>query len=82
MNTNNQNVNQNVVPSNSPRKVILSNGILFRFGFQQIQGSDFSKVGEIIYNYLPNVNDLMFVQQSYCREHNIDEPFIPEDYGY
>jgi len=75
-------VNQNVVPSNSPRKVVLSNGLLYRFGFEQIAGSGMSKVGEVVYPVIPPVENLRAVQQEYCRVHSIDEPFNPADYGF
>ena len=76
------NVNQNIVPNNAPRKVALTHGILFRFGFEPIQGSGLSKVGEVVYLAIPEVEELREVQQEYCRVHNIDEPFVPSDYGY
>jgi len=75
-------VNQNVVPSNSPRKVVLSNGLLYRFGFEPITGSGMSKVGEVVYPTIPQVENLQAVQHEYCRVHNIDEPFNPADYGF
>jgi hypothetical protein len=40
-------VNINVVPNNSSRKVIMSTGILIRFGFEDMRGSGFSKCREI-----------------------------------
>lgn len=75
-------VNQNVVPTNSPRKVVLSSGLLYRFGFQSIVGSGLSKVGEVVYASVPPVENLRAVQQEYCRVNGIDEPFNPADYGY
>ena len=75
-------VEQNVVLSNSPRKAIVPSGILFRFGFQPIAGSIFSKVGETLCHTLPLVDELKAAQQEYCRVHGIDEPFVPSDYGY
>lgn len=76
------NTSQNVVPNNAPRRVALPQGILFRFGFQPIGSSGLSKVGEIVYPTPPEVDLLRAAQQEYCRVHNIDEPFIPADYGY
>ena len=73
---------QNIVPSNSPRRVVLQHGILFRFGFEPMAGTGFSKVGEIVYPTPPTVEELRGVQQEYCREHSIDEPFNPADYGF
>ena len=75
-------VNQNVVPSNSPRKAALPQGVLFRFGFEPISGTNLSKVGEIVFREFPDVNTLRGVQQEYCRVHSINEPFNPADYGY
>lgn len=75
-------VNQNVVLSNSPRKVVLSSGLLYRFGFEPIAGSGMSKVGEVVYPAIPSVETLRAVQQEYCRVHSIDEPFNPADYGF
>jgi len=75
-------VNQNVVPSNSPRKAVLSSGLLYRFGFEPIAGSGMSKVGEVVYPAVPPVETLRAVQQEYCRVHSIDEPFNPADYGF
>lgn len=75
-------VNQNVVPDNSPRKVVLTRGILYRFGYQPISGSNMSKVGEVVFASVPPVKELEAIQQEYCRQHNIDEPFNAADYGY
>lgn len=75
-------VNQNVVPSNAPRKAVLPSGVLFRFGFESIPGSGLSKVGEVVFPTVPPVGTLKGLQQEYCRVHNIDEPFNPADYGY
>lgn len=75
-------VNQNVVPSNSPRKVVLAKGVMYRFGFEPIEGSGLSKVGEVSYPVIPPVEELRGIQQEYCRVHSIDEPFNPADYGY
>ena len=75
-------VNQNVVPGNSPRKVVLTRGILYRFGFQPIPGSNMSKVGEVVFAAVPPVKELEAIQQEYCRTHDIDEPFNAADYGY
>ncbi len=75
-------VNQNVVPNDSPRKVILARGVMYRFGFQPIPGSGLSKVGEVAYAVIPPVEELQGVQREYCRVNNIDEPFNPADYGY
>jgi len=75
-------VNQNVVPSNAPRKAALPQGVLFRFGFQPITGSGLSKVGEVLFPIVPPVETLKGLQQEYCRVNNIDEPFNPADYGY
>ena len=74
-------VNQNVVPSNAPRRAALPQGVLFRFGFEPIAGSGLSKVGEIVYPTTPTVDVLKGAQQ-YCRINNISEPFVPTDYGY
>ena len=76
------NVKQNVVLSNAPRKAILPNGILFRFGFEPLAGTGMSKCGEAVCRELPPVEELRAAQQEYCRVHNIDEPFVPADYGY
>lgn len=76
------NVKQNVVLSNSPRKAIVPSGIVFRFGFEPLAGSQFSKVGEVLCHALPLVEELRAAQHEYCRLHNIDEPFVPSDYGY
>lgn len=76
------NVKQNVVLSNSPRKAIVQNGILFRFGFEPLAGTQFSKVGEALCHTLPPVEELQAAQQEYCRTHGIDEPFVPSEYGY
>ena len=76
------NTKQNVVPNGAPRKAILQNGILFRFGFEPITGSGLSKCGEIVYFELPHVDTLREVQQEYCRTHGITEEFVPADYGY
>lgn len=75
-------VNQNVVPSNAPRKAAMPQGVLFRFGFEPIPGSGLSKVGEVVFPAIPPVETLKGLQQEYCRVHNIDEPFNPADYGY
>ena len=75
-------VNQNVVPSNSPRKVVLARGVMYRFGFEPIEGSGLSKVGEVVFQTIPPVETLRGLQQEYCRVNNIDEPFNPADYGY
>lgn len=75
-------VNQNVVPSNSPRKIVLARGVMYRFGFESIAGSGLSKVGEVKYPVVPPVDELRAIQQEYCRVHSIDEPFNPADYGY
>lgn len=75
-------VNQNVVPSNAPRKVVLARGVMYRFGFEPIEDSGLSKVGEVTYQVIPLVDELSAVQQEYCRVHSIDEPFNPADYGY
>ena len=75
-------VNQNVVPSNAPRKAAMPQGVLFRFGFEPIPGSGLSKVGEVLFPTVPHVETLKGLQQEYCRVHNIDEPFNPADYGY
>lgn len=75
-------VNQNIVPSNAPRRAALQHGVLFRFGFQPIAGSDLSKVGEVVYPTVPPVETLKAVQQEYCRVNEINEPFDPSDYGY
>ena len=75
-------VNQNVVPSNSPRKVVLARGVMYRFGFEPIEGSGLSKVGEVVFQTIPPVETLRGLQQEYCRVNNIDEPFDPADYGY
>lgn len=76
------NVNQNIVPSNAPRKAVLQSGVLFRFGFEPITGTNLCKVGEIVFRELPDVDTLRGIQQEYCRVHSIDEPFNPADYGY
>ena len=76
------NVNQNIVPSNAPRRAALSHGVLFRFGFEPIIGSGLSKVGEVVCLTVPTVETLKEVQQEYCRTYSIDEPFNPADYGY
>ena len=75
-------VNQNVVPNGAPRRAVLPHGVLFRFGFEPIPGSGFSKVGEWMCAILPSVEELRSVQVDYCAKHNIDEPFVPADYGY
>ena len=41
-----------------------------------------SKVGEVVYPTIPQVENLQAVQYEYCRVHNIDEPFNPADYGF
>ena len=73
---------QNVVPSNAPRKALVQNGILYRFGFEEIAGSGLSKVGEVLCRDVPPVDILRAAQQEYCRTHGVDEPFNPADYGY
>ena len=75
-------VKQNVVPSNAPRKAAMPQGVLFRFGFEPIPGSGLSKVGELLFTTVPPVETLKWLQQEYCRVHNVDEPFNPADYGY
>ena len=75
-------VNQNVVPSNAPRKAAMPQGVLFRFGFEPIPGSGLSKVGEVLFPTVPPVETLKRIQQEYCRVHNIDESFNPADYGF
>lgn len=75
-------VNQNVVPCNAPRKAALPQGVLFRFGFEPIPGCGLSKVGEVVFPAVPQVETLKGLQQEYCRVHSIDEPFNPTDYGF
>lgn len=76
------NTRKNVVPSNAPRKALVQNGIVYRFGFEPIQGSGLSKCGEVLCREVPPVDELRAAQQEYCRLNNIEEPFIPSDYGY
>lgn len=75
-------VNQNVVPGNAPRKAVMPQGVLFRFGFQPIPGSGLSKVGEVVFPSIPPVETLRGLQLEYCRVNNIDEPFNAADYGF
>ena len=73
-------IKQNVVPSNSPRKVVLSTGILYRFGFEDL-GSGFSKCGEILVN--PKVADassIVKLVREYCKENSIEETVSIKDY--
>lgn len=75
-------VKQNVVPNNAARKAALSKGIMYRFGYEPILGTNLCKVGEVVFMSIPDVDTLKNLHQSYCAAHNIDEQFIPADYGY
>lgn len=75
-------VNPNAVPADAPRKANLPKGILYRFGYQPIQGSGLCRVGECVTMTEPPVETLRGVVEKYSRENGISEQFNPADYGY
>lgn len=74
-------VNTNVVPNNSSRKVIMSTGILIRFGFDDMSGSGFSKCREIFVNPSQyDIDSIIEFATRYCYLYNIKDLPKKEQY--
>lgn len=79
MNTNNQ--HPMVVQENAPRKVIVNNGVVCRYGFVSL-GTGFCKCVERLFVRMPKKEDLQAIIEQYNTMNGIDDPFNPADYGY
>lgn len=75
-------INQNIVPTNAPRKVVLQRGFLYRFGYEQITGSGLCKCGEILFLMPPTIDSVRDAHNQYCQEKGLSEVFTPADYGF
>ena len=75
-------VNINVVPNNSPRKVIMSTGIIIRFGFEDMNGSGFSKCRELFVNPSQyDIDNIIEFATQYCKDNNIKDLPKKEQYN-
>lgn len=74
-------VNINVVPNNSSRKVIMSTGILIRFGFEDMSGSGFSKCREIFITPSQyDIDNIIEFAIKYCKDNIIKDLPKKEQY--
>ena len=80
MNTNIK-LHQMVVPNNSPRKVVVTNGVVCRFGFTP-HVENFSKCVEAFFVRMPKKEDLQRIVEQYNAENGIEDTFNPADYGF
>ncbi len=70
-----------VVQSGAPRKVIVNNGVVCRFGFVEL-GTGYSKCVERFFLRMPSLETLKGIVEQYNAENGINDPFNPADYGY
>ena len=79
MNTNNY--HPMVLPVGAPRKVIVANGIVCRFGFKDL-GHGFFQCVERFFVRMPKKEDLQRIVEQYNAENGIEDTFNPADYGF
>ncbi len=70
-----------VVPNNAPRKVIVANGVVCRWGFVSL-GNGFSRCVEQRFVRMPEKDNLRKYVETYNAANGIDDPFNPTDYGF
>lgn len=70
-----------VLPIGSPRKVIVANGVVCRFGYKDL-GNGFFQCVERFFVRMPKKEDLQRIVEQYNAENGISDPFIPSDYGF
>lgn len=75
-------IHTEVVPMGSPKKVIVNNGVMCRFGFVEIPGSGLAKCASVLFARMPEEDVLRDIVTTYNHQHGIHEEFVPAEYGY
>ena len=70
-----------VVQTGAPRKVIVNNGVVVRYGFVDL-GTGFSKCVERLFLRMPKQDKLKGIIEQYNTSNGVDDAFNPADYGY
>lgn len=74
-------VHEMIVPTNEPKKRIVANGVVCRWGYRAF-APGFSKCAEQLFLRMPKKEDLRAIIEAYNAANGIDDPFNPADYGY
>ena len=67
------NIGTNIVPNGASRKAVTASGIVYRFGFVRIEGTNMCKCTEVLYTRVPDVSVIEDLFKKY-------EGVTPHDY--
>lgn len=73
-----RNIGTSIVPKNAPRKAVVDNGVIYRFGYEPL-GTNVCKCTEVL---LVRVPDVSVIEDLFKKYEGAGSIFNPADYGY
>lgn len=73
------NIGTNIVPNGASRKAVTASGIVYRFGFVRLEGTNLCKCTEVLYTRVPDVS---VIEDLFKKYEGAGSIFNPADYGY
>lgn len=74
-----RNVGTSIVPKNAPRKAVVDNGVIYRFGYEPLSGTNMCKCTEVL---LVRVPDVSVIEDLFRKYEQANSVFTAADYGY